>query len=93
MPQGQIIIRRKKTHETRIQNTIIWDENISTMARFSLIAMLSMREGWDYSVRGMASMLHVSKDTLSKYIRELDVAGYVKRRQMQGENGQVGPGT
>ncbi len=52
MAQGQIIIRRKKTNETRIQNNIIWDENISTMARFSLIAMLSMREGWDYSVQG-----------------------------------------
>ena len=93
MAQGQIIIRRKKTNETRIQNNIIWDENISTMARFSLIAMLSMREGWDYSVRGMASMLHVSKDTMSKYIRELEEAGYLKRMQIQGENGQFGKAT
>ena len=93
MAQGQIIIRRKKTNETRIQNNIIWDENISTMARFSLIAMLSMREGWDYSVRGVASMLHVSKDTMSKYIRELEEAGYLKRMQIQGENGQFGKAT
>ena len=93
MAQGQIIIRRKKTNETRIQNSIIWDENISTMARFSLIAMLSMREGWDYSVRGMATMLHVSKDTMSKYIRELEEVGYLKRTQIQGENGQFGRAT
>ena len=93
MAQGQIIIRRKKTNETRIQNSIIWDENISTMARFSLIAMLSMREGWDYSVRGMATMLHVSKDTMSKYIRDLEEAGYLKRTQIQGENGQFGRAT
>lgn len=93
MAQGQIIIRRKRSNETRIQNSIIWDENISTMARFSLIAMLSMREGWDYSVRGMATMLHVSKDTMSKYIRELEEAGYLKRMQEQGENGQFGKAT
>ena len=68
MAQGQIIIRRKNPNVTYVQNSIIWDENISTMARFSLIAMLSMREGWDYSVRGMAAMLHVSKDTMSKYL-------------------------
>lgn len=88
MAQGQIIVRRKKPTETRIQNRIIWDENVSPMARFSLIAMLSMREGWDYSVRGMAAMLHISKDTMSKYIRELESAGYLKRTQEQGENGQ-----
>lgn len=90
MAQGQIIIRRKNPNVTYVQNSIIWDENISTMARFSLIAMLSMREGWDYSVRGMAAMLHVSKDTMSKYIRELESAGYLKREQGHSEEGKFG---
>lgn len=58
------------------------------MARFALIAMLSMREGWDYSVRGMAAMLHISKDTMSKYIRELEDAGYLKREQRHSQKGK-----
>lgn len=88
MAERQIVIRRNLSKETRIQNSIIWDDNISTMARFTLIAMLSMREGWDYSVRGMATMLHFSKDTMSKYIRELEGAGYLKREQGHSEKGK-----
>lgn len=88
MAQGQIVIRRKLPSTTNIQDSLIWDEALSAMARFTLIAMLSMRKGWDYSVRGMAAMIHVSKDTMSKYIRELEDAGYLKRVQRNGENGK-----
>ena len=75
MAERQIIINRKLPRETRIQNSIIWDENLSPMARFSLIAMLSLPDSWDYSVRGMAAKLGISKDTMSKYMRELEKAG------------------
>ncbi len=90
MAQRQIIIRRVRQKDTRIQNSIIWDEGISTAARFSLIAMLSLPDTWDYSVRGMATMLKVSKDTMSKYIKELEEAGYLRRRQTCGEGGRFG---
>lgn len=88
MAQRQIIIRRAKPKETTIQNSIIWDNNISSMARFSLIAMLSLPDSWDYSVRGMAVMLKVSKDTMGKYIKELEEAGYLQRRQAHGDAGK-----
>lgn len=88
MAQRQIIIRRARSSDTRIQNRIIWDNNLSQMARFSLIAMLSLPDTWDYSVRGMAAMLKVSKDTMGKYIKELESAGYLKRRQGKSEAGK-----
>lgn len=88
MAQRQIIIRRARASDTRIQNRIIWDNNISQMARFSLIAMLSLPDSWDYSVRGMATMLKVSKDTMGKYIKELEAAGYLKRKQVKCEAGR-----
>lgn len=88
MANGQIIIRRAKAKDTRIQNRIIWDKSISQMARFSLIAMLSLPDTWDYSVRGMAVMLQVSKDTMSKYLNELETAGYLKRRQSKEDTGR-----
>lgn len=87
MAERQIIIRRKLPKETRVQNSIIWDKNLSVMARFSLIAMFSLPDSWDYSVRGMAVLLGVSKDTMSKYIKELETAGYIKRTQTHGEKG------
>lgn len=87
MAERQIIIRRNLPKETRVQNSIIWDKNLSVMARFSLIAMFSLPDSWDYSVRGMAVLLGVSKDTMSKYIKELETAGYIKRTQTHGEKG------
>lgn len=90
MAQRQIIVRRSKPKETRIQNCIIWDESISTQARFALIAMLSLPDHWDYSVRGMASMLKISKDTMGKYIKELESAGYINREQIREETGSFG---
>lgn len=88
MAQRQIIVYRTRPKETRIQNSIIWDDALSISARFALIAMLSLPDSWDYSVRGMAVMLHVSKDTMSKYLRELEDAGYLRRQQTSGEDGK-----
>ena len=88
MAQRQFIVYRANPKETRIQNYIIWDKGMSPLARFALIAMLSLPDDWDYSVRGMAAMLNISKDTMSKYIRELEDAGYLKRRQAHSEKGR-----
>lgn len=90
MAKRQIIVHRTIPKETKIQNSIIWDETISTAARFSLIAILSLPATWDYSVRGMATMLKVSKDTMGKYIKELETAGYLRRCQTCGEDGRFG---
>lgn len=81
MAAAQIYVRRKRNPETTVQNSIIWDENLTHMARFTLIAILSLPENWDYSVRGMAAMLSVSKDTMGKYLRELETVGYLLRKQ------------
>lgn len=88
MANRQIVIHRSYPKETRIQNCIIWDQSISTAARFSLIAMLSLPDSWDYSVRGMASMLHVSKDTMGRYLKELERAGYLRRAQDSDARGR-----
>lgn len=87
MATAQFLIHRRRRNETTVDNRIIWDRNLSNMARFALIAILSLREDWDYSVRGMAAMLEVSKDTMGKYLRELEVAGYL-RRQQGGDKGR-----
>lgn len=87
MGQRQIIIHRVRPKETRIQNSIIWESNVSIAARFTLIAMLSLPDDWDYSVRGMAVMLGISKDTMSRYLRELETAEYLKRVQPHSEKG------
>lgn len=87
MGQRQIIVHRVRPKETRIQNSIIWEGSVSIAARFTHIAMLSLPDDWDYSVRGMAVMLGISKDTISRYLRELEKAEYLKRVQPHSEKG------
>lgn len=93
MAEKQIVVRRFLAKETRIQDSIIWDGRMSIPARFTLIAMLSLRQGWDYSVRGMATMLGVNKDTMGKYLRELEEAGYLKRLQDRANGGRFSRST
>ena len=58
---------------------IMFDSRLKLQTRTVLMMMLSRREDWDYSVRGMAALAGVSKDTMASMVRELESAGYIKR--------------
>lgn len=86
--ENQIEIRRKGNF-TVIQNDLIWDTNLRMPARLALIAMLSLPPDWDFSIRGMAEKLDISKDAMSRIIAELEKAGYLKRKpQPHGAGGK-----
>ena len=87
----QIEVRRRKLPYTNIKNDLIWDSRLRLQTRFALIAMLSLPDDWDYSIRGMAAKLEVSKDTMAKMLKELEEAGYLKRKtQEHAASGQFG---
>ena len=85
----QIEVRRKKPAYTNIQNKLIWDENLRPQTKWVLIAMLSLPDDWDYSIRGLSSKTGLAKETISKMLTELERAGYLKRKpQSHGEGGR-----
>lgn len=74
---------------TRVLNALIFDENLRLQTRMVLIMMTSVRQDWDFSIRGMAKIAHVTKDTMSKMLAEMEAAGYVKRKkQPRGSTGR-----
>lgn len=78
---------------TLIFNELISDNRLRLQTRMVLIIMLSKPKSWDFSVRGMAKIANVSKDTMSKMILELEAAGYLKRKvQEHSTNGKFGKG-
>lgn len=86
----QIEVRTKNPY-TQIPNALIRDKRLRLQTRAVLILMLSLPPDWDYSVRGMASVAGVSKDTMSRLLGELEEAGYLRRKeQARGEGGQFG---
>ena len=91
MQGRQIEVRRRKLPYTNIKNDLIWDSRLRLQTRFALIAMLSLPDDWDFSIRGMAAKLEVSKDTMAKMLKELEEAGYLKRKtQEHAASGQFG---
>ena len=91
MQGRQIEVRRRKLPYTNVKNDLIWDSRLRLQTRFALIAMLSLPDDWDYSIRGMAAKLEVSKDTMAKMLKELEEAGYLRRKtQEHAASGQFG---
>ena len=85
----QIEIVKDDDPYTRVFNALIFDDNLRLQTRMVLIMMTSFRPDWDFSIRGMANIAHVTKDTMSKMLAELENAGYVKRKeQARGTAGQ-----
>ena len=76
----QIEIIRDEDPYTRIPKALIEDDGLRLQTKMVLIMMLSVRPDWDFSIRGMAKIAQVTKDTMSKMMAELEAAGYVKRK-------------
>lgn len=81
MSGKEIEIVKDGDQYTVVLNALIFDDNLRLQTKMALIMMTSFRPDWDFSVRGMAKIAHVTKDTMSKMLAELEKAGYVKRKE------------
>lgn len=81
MSGKEIEIVKDGDQYTVVLNALIFDDNLRLQTKMVLIMMTSFRPDWDFSVRGMAKIAHVTKDTMSKMLAELEKAGYVKRKE------------
>ncbi|MBD5232100.1 MAG: Rrf2 family transcriptional regulator [Bacteroidales bacterium] len=89
MDDKQIELIQDDDPYTKVYNALILDDRLRLQTRMVLIMMTSVPPDWDFSIRGMAKIAHVTKDTMSKMLAELEEAGYVKRKaQTRGSAGQ-----
>ena len=89
MDDKQIELIQDDDPYTKVYNALILDDRLRLQTRMVLIIMTSVPPDWDFSIRGMAKIAHVTKDTMSKMLVELEAAGYVKRKaQARGSAGQ-----
>lgn len=65
------------------------NRSLSLKAKGLLSLMLSLPEDWDYTTRGLACICKDGVDSIGSAIRELEAAGYVKRRRLRSANGQL----
>ena len=87
---------KKEIHKdfTVVHNAFVRDENLGINARGLLITMLSMPEytkngePWNFSIRGLASMLPDGKQRVQTALNELERCGYLLRRQIIDSKGR-----
>ncbi len=73
---------------TVMSNIHLRDKNLSLKAKGLLSLMLSLPDDWEYTLTGLAAINRESKDAIRSAIHELEVAGYVRRRQTVDARGK-----
>lgn len=85
------IIRVNKTKDyTVMANYHFRDKNLSLKAKGLLSMMLSLPNGWGYSVEGLAKLSSDGRASVMAALKELEKFHYLKRSQARDNSGKLG---
>ena len=75
---------------TIMSNHHLRNPKLSLKAKGLLSLMLSLPEDWDYTTKGLAQICKEGVDSIGTALKELERYGYLTRRRLRCENGQLG---
>ena len=85
------VIRVNKTKDyTVMANYHFRDKNLSLKAKGLLSMMLSLPDGWGYSVEGLAKLSSDGRASVMAALKELEKFHYLKRSQARDNSGKLG---
>lgn len=73
-----------------IPKALINDDTLSDRARFLYCYMSAKPDWWEFYLDNVAKSLHLGRDTVQKYIKELIDEGWLEKGPQQNENGKFG---
>lgn len=85
-----ILRKEKKSNFTVIDNAIFKDYRLSFKAKGLLCQMLSLPDGWEYSVEGLARLTSDGVSAITSGLRELEEYGYFRRERVRKDNRLAG---
>lgn len=83
-----VLRKEKKGSFTIIDNAIFKDCTLSMKAKGLLCQMLSLPDGWNYSIAGLTKLVSDGESAVRSTLKELEEAGYFRREQIR-ENGKI----
>lgn len=84
------VIRVEKTSDfTVMSNYHLRDRRLSLKAKGLLSQILSLPEGWDYTIAGLAQINREGEAAIAAALKELKEAGYVEVNQTRDEGGRL----
>lgn len=73
---------------TIIHNTMLRDSNLGATERGILLTMLSLPDNWDFSIKGLTSILPDGYTKISTALKNLEKFGYLSRQRIYN-NGKI----
>ena len=83
-----ILRKHQRAQYTVIDNTIFRDSELSNKALGMLCRMLSLPDGWEFSVTGLVALSNDGKSAVMSQLDELEEHGYLVRNQVR-DNGKM----
>lgn len=81
-----VLRKQKKGNFTVIDNAIFKDYTLSFKSKGLLCQMLSLPDGWEWSVEGLAKLSSDGISAVRSALDELEQAGYFRRQQIRKGN-------
>lgn len=85
-----ILRKHNRKSYTVIDNDVFRDNELSNKALGMLCRMLSLPDGWEFSVRGLSKLSNDGVDGVMSQLNELEKRGYLKRRQIRDKGKLAG---
>ena len=79
----------KNRNYTVMSNYHLRDQSLSLKAKGLMSMILSLPDGWHYSTRGLAVICKEGVGAISAGVKELELAGYVRRNQLRDGHGRL----
>lgn len=84
------VFRVEKSRDfTVMSNHHLRNKELSLKAKGLLSLMLSLPEDWDYTTKGLSCICKDGVDSICGGIKELEESGYVTRRRIRNDKGQL----
>lgn len=79
----------KNQNYTVMSNYHLRDTRLSLKAVGLLSKMLSLKDEWEYSTRGLAAICKEGVDAIGAALKELEKCGYLVRHQLRDDKGRI----
>ena len=82
------LINKTQGNFTIVNNNIIKNKNLGLKEKGMLITLLSLPDGWRFSVEGLAEVLPDGKTAIRSAVQKLESMGYLKRTPSKDDLGR-----
>ncbi len=83
-----VLKNKTQNNFTMISNNILRDKELSMKDRGVLCTIISLPDGWDFSIAGLSALVPEGKDSIRKSVIKLEKLSYIVRRQFRNAQGK-----